>query len=127
MNDRTLTVNYRNDVTSTSILVIDDDRRVVPGAEVYANGVLLGRSDQFGQLKTSPALGDGTTLVARRFITESTTYRGNHAQGSFQNWKFRVYTSNVAVENDGSLTMKKVKLEPNPLALQVIQVLKKKL
>jgi len=125
LNDRTLTVNYRNDVTSTSILVIDDDRRVVPGAEVYANGVLLGRSDQFGQLKTSPALGDGTTLVARRFITESTTYRGNHAQGSFQNWKFRVYTSNVAVENDGSLTMKKVKLEPNPLALQVIQVLKK--
>ncbi len=75
-------------------------------------------------LNASPPLGDGTSIVAKRFIDESTTYRGNHAQGSYQDWKFRAYTSNVAVQNDGSLTTFSVKLEPNPLAPQVVRVLK---
>jgi len=36
-----------------------------------------------------------------------------------------VYISNVAVQNSGGLTMSSVKLEPNPLANQVLRVLKK--
>jgi len=122
--ERIVTVNYRNDVTQTPILVIDEANFPVPAAEVYANGVLLGRTDTSGMLNASPPLGDGTSIVAKRFIVESTTYRGNHAQGSYQDWKFRAYTSNVAVQNDGSLTTFSVKLEPNPLAPQVVRVLK---
>ena len=123
-NERRVTITYRNDVKNTRILVIDEDNRPVPAAEVYANGALLGRTDFSGQL-SAPPLGDGTLLVARKFVEESTTYRGHHSQGSFQDWKFRVYISNVAVENDGSLTMFPVKLEPDPLALQVVRVLRK--
>jgi len=123
-NERRVSISYRNDVKNTRIFVIDEDNRPVPAAEIYANGVLLGRTDFSGQF-SAPPLGDGTLLVARKFVEESTTYRGNHSQGSFQNWKFRVYISNIAVQNDGSLTMFPVKLEPDPLALQVIRVLRK--
>jgi hypothetical protein len=122
--DRSATVVYRNDVTKTSILVIDDDDYPVPGAQVYADGLELGHTDQFGEL-AAPPLSDGTSLVARRFITESSTYRGNHSQGSTQNWKMHIYTTNVGVRNDGTLTRQPVKLEPDPLALQVIRVSKK--
>jgi hypothetical protein len=121
---RTATVTYRNDVTRTAILVIDEENHPVPAAEVYANGVLLGRTDQTGELNATPPLSDGTDLVARKFVLESSTYRGNHSQGSTQNWKFRVYISNIAVQNDGTLLRQSVKLEPNPLAFQVVKVLR---
>jgi hypothetical protein len=123
-NDRTATVIYRNDLTRTPILVIDEDNHPVPAAEVYANGVLLGRTDQSGEFNASPPLSDGTDLVARKFVLESSTYRGNHSQGSTRSWKFRVYLSNLAVQNDGILSRQSVKLEPNPLAFQVVKILR---
>jgi len=122
---RQVTVNYRADVKETRIMVIDESNFPVPAAEVYADGVSLGRTNFSGILTVTPPLSDGTTLVARKFVEESSTYRGNHSQGSYQDWKFRVYISNIAVENNGGLTMSSVKLEPDPLAFQVLRVLKK--
>jgi len=122
--ERKLTVNYRTDVTTTPILVLNEVSTPVQYAEVYGAGVLLGYTNAAGLLNVSPPLNDGTVLVARLFVDESAMDRGSHSQGSYQNWKFRAYITSVGVQNNGSLTTNTVKLEPDPLAPQTLRVLK---
>jgi hypothetical protein len=121
---RTLTVFYRPDVTNTSIHVIDENLFSVPGAQVYADGELIGVTDQNGMLLANP-LQDGVKLIARKFVTESQTYRGNHGTGSYQNWKYRAFITNATINNDGSVTTFRVRLEPDPLVPQTLQVLRR--
>jgi hypothetical protein len=119
----TRTVFLRNDVTRTGVRVINENGASVSGAQVYANGTYLGNTDQTGMVFTSPPLQSGTTLVARQFIKENSTYRKNHSKGSFQDWNYRVYISNIAVDNNGSLiNSNRVNYEPDPLAPQVVRV-----
>ena len=63
---------------------------------------------------TSPPLRSGAKLVARQFIRENSTYRKNHSKGSSKDWNFRVYTSNIEVNNNGSLIYNQVNYEPDP-------------
>lgn len=121
----TRTVFFRNDVTRTAIRVINESGANVQTARVYANGNFLGLTDASGMLFVSPALNDGTSLVARKLVAESSTYRDNHSQGSSQDWKFRVYTSSMAVNNDGTLATNSVNLQPDPLATQVLRVMRR--
>jgi hypothetical protein len=121
---RSRTVFYRPDVTNTAILVIDENQFAVPGAQVFADGTLLGVTNTSGILN-APPLQDGVKLLARKFVTESKTYRGNHSTGSFQNWKYHAYITSATVNNNGSVTTFPVKLEPNPLAFQVLTVRKR--
>jgi hypothetical protein len=119
------TVFFRNDVTRTTIRVINENGTNAPGAEVYANGSLIGRTDPFGNLVVTPALNAGTELITRKFVTESATYRSDHSKGSNQNWKYRVYITNMAINNDGSSKGDAVKVEPDPFAPQVLRVLRR--
>jgi hypothetical protein len=121
----TRTVIFRNDVRRTAIHVINESGANVQTARVYANGNFLGLTDAVGMLFVSPALNSGTSLVARKLVAESSTYRDNHSQGSSQDWKFRVYTSSMAVNNDGTLATNSVNLEPDPLAEQVLRVMRR--
>jgi hypothetical protein len=121
---RTPTVFYRPDVTNTAIHVIDENQMNVPGARVYADGNLIGVTDQNGMLYASP-LQDGTKLIARKFVTESRSYRGNHGAGSYQNWKYRAYMTSATVNNNGSVTTFPVRLEPDPLVPQTLRVLRR--
>lgn len=118
----TRTVFFRTDVTRTSIRVINENGAIVPGAQVYGDGNYLGNTDQFGMVFTSPPLRSGAKLVARQFIRENSTYRKNHSKGSSKDWNFRVYTSNIEVNNNGSLIYNQVNYEPDPLAPQIVRV-----
>ncbi len=120
-----LTVYYRSDVTSTIIHVSDENALDVASAEVYVNRIFRGRTDSAGRLVVSPPLPDGTELLARKFVGESPTYRGNHSAGSFQDWKFRVYITSMPVRDDGSTPQQEVVLEPDPLAPQELRVLRR--
>ena len=117
----TRTVNFRA-ITRTVIRVIDESNVRVQTARVYANGEFLGLTDANGMFVVTPPLAAGTKLVARKLVAESSTYRDNHAQGSNQDWKFRVYTSNMNVNTDGSLSFHPVNYQSDPDAPQVIQV-----
>lgn len=119
----TRTVHYRA-VTRTVIHVIDESGANVQTARVYANGFFIGLTDANGMLMRTPPLSAGTQLVARKLVEESSTFRGNHAQGSFQNWNYRVYTTSMSVNNDGSLTGQSVNYQTDPNAPQVLRVLR---
>jgi hypothetical protein len=119
----TRTVHFRS-VTRTSIHVINESGANVQTARVYANGFFIGLTDANGMLSMTPPLSTGTRLVARKLVAESSTFRDNHAQGSFQNWKYRVYTSSMAVNNDGSLTAHAVNYHPDPNVPQVLRVMR---
>lgn len=119
----TRTVFFRTDVTRTSIRVINESGAIVPGAQVYGDGNYLGNTDQFGMVHTSPPLRSGVKLVARQFIKENSTYRKNHSKGSTKDWNFRVYISNIEVNNNGNLIFNNlVNYEPDPLAPQIVRV-----
>ena len=119
------TIHFRSDITHTPLLVIDENNIPARGAEIYADGNLLGRTDQNGIFKAVPALREGTRVIARKFITESTAYRKHHSLGSFQDWKYRAYISNLAVNNDGTVSAYSVQVPQNPLAFQVVRVLRR--
>lgn len=118
----TQTVYYRPDVTSTVIHVSDESGSDVQYAEIFADGVSVGFTGPTGRLTVSPPLPDGTQLAARLFVLESPTDRGSHSAGSYQNWKYRVYITSLSVYNDGTITLKPVVLEPDPLAPQELRV-----
>ncbi|MFZ5443861.1 MAG: PA14 domain-containing protein [Myxococcota bacterium] len=87
----------------TVVRVVDEAARAVEGAEVYVDGRLHPlRTPASGELEFYPPLAVGTQLVARRLVHEHNTYRGNHAQGSSDNWNFRVYQTSVGIGNDGA-------------------------
>ena len=119
------TINFQSDVARTPFLVIDENNIAVPGAEIFVDGNLKGRTDQNGTFTAEPGLPDGTQVVARKFIGENPTYRNHHKTGSTRDWNFRAYISNLEVGNDGTLTAYSVTAGPNPLANQVIRVLRR--
>lgn len=69
---------------------------------VYVNGVLRGQTAPNGLLQTN--LNAGDKIVIRRKIREGVHYKGSHNYLSNSNWNFRVYITNVRVNNDGSTT-----------------------
>jgi hypothetical protein len=121
----TRTVHFPGSVTRTSIKVIDENGANVQTARVYENGRFLGLTDAAGMLSVTPPLVAGTELVARKIVYESPTYRDNHSQGSFQNWKFRVYTSSMGVSNEGVLNIDWVNYHPDPHAPQVLRLMRR--
>ena len=75
----------------------------VGGAEVYANGVLMGRTANNGLLYVSQ-VAPGTTLVARQQLFERPGYRGNHGpENGGRGWTERVYITSMDVNDDGTL------------------------
>ena len=119
----TRTVEFRR-ITNTTIRVIDENNVRVQTARVYANSEFIGLTDANGILTVTPPLTEGTKLVARKLVAESSTYRDNHSQGSHQDWKFRVYSASMAVNDDGALVMQPVNYGNDPSVPQVLRVMR---
>ena len=77
-------------------------------AQVYIDGQLAGQTGADGNL-TVTNLSAGQRLVARKLIQEIPSAKGNHNQGSNQNWAYRVYITSLAIPAQG---------EPEPLTVQ---------
>jgi hypothetical protein len=116
------TIFFRKDVKSTVIRVVDEGGLNVAGAGVYANANLLGNTDQFGLLRAMPPLRSGTALVARKLVKEHSTLRRDHRKGSIRNWNYRIYISNLEVDNNGRVIPEKIEADANPVATKVLRV-----
>ncbi|OEJ21954.1 hypothetical protein AR457_39180 [Streptomyces agglomeratus] len=78
---------------------------VVSGAEVFVNGVLRGVTGQGvapGMLYISPPLSVSDQIVARKLISEKPSNRSAHADGSSQDWAFRVYITSAPLIHDAT-------------------------
>jgi len=86
----------------TRIRVANQSNIAQRDADVYVNGLLVGRTGSDGMVGVRP-LNVGDHIIARKLFEESSTYRNNHRRGSTQNWNYRVYLTTVTVNNDGTV------------------------
>jgi hypothetical protein len=85
---------------STVVRVVDDGGNIVAGAEVFANGMLRGKTDATGHIYLDPPLEAGDKLVARLLIRENSTPKDGHDVDSSQNWNHRVWITSLGVRYD---------------------------
>ncbi len=78
------------------VRVIDQRGTPVGGAEVYHNGQLIGSTNQAGLLNPGP-LTVGDSLVALIQQDEGATFRGEH-----DGWAYRIYLTNINVDEVGN-------------------------
>ncbi len=110
----TRTVFYRPEVVSSFIHVIDQNAHDVPGAEVYADGKLIGKADAAGKLTVIPALKTGTILVARALVYQ------NKPDPAYD---YHIYITSMAITNTGNAVGQPVTLSTSAIAEQTLQVL----
>ena len=94
---------YSN-LTDSIIHVTDDyDQRVVD-AEVFIGGNLVGVTDANGQMHVNPSILGRFPLdiVVRKLIHQQEYYRSNHNVDANENWNYRVYLTNVTIDNFGA-------------------------
>jgi hypothetical protein len=87
---------------STVVRVVDDDGRIVSGAQVFANATLRGTTDATGHVFLAPPLQAGDRVVARRLIRENATSKREHDTDSAQNWNYRVWITSLTVRHDAA-------------------------
>lgn len=93
---------FLDDVAASRVHVTDEFGANSAGAEVFVNGVRSGVTDAVGILNISPQLTTGNDLVARKLIIEHPSPHPHHAEGSTQDWNYRVYNTSMKVNNNGS-------------------------
>ena len=86
---------------STIIDVSNDDGARVGAADVFVDSVHRGRTDRNGELVIRPAIHPDSRVVVRKRIHEQDYYRSHHDFDSTQNWNYRVYHTNVSIDQDG--------------------------
>ncbi len=88
-------------IGSSIIQVRDEEGARVSGAEVFVDSALKGVTNETGELRVSPAIAGSEKVVVRKRIHEQEYYRGNHDYDSTQNWNYRVYLTNLMIDNRG--------------------------
>ncbi len=95
-------------IGATLIRVFDEAGSPVRNADVFIDtfigntSVRTGATDATGQLLVpSSSLQPTSTILVRSRIHEQDYYRSQHAFDSTQNWNYRVYHTNVRIDNRG--------------------------
>lgn len=111
--------NVVDQVSPSTVHVTNEFGADVADAEVFVNGVKAGVTNNSGIFNVSPPLTTGNNLVARKLVWENPSFRLNHAQGSTQNWNYRVYITSMRVNDDGTAPQFPV---TDPLASQELRL-----
>ena len=83
-----------------AIIVEDELRKPVAGADVYVNGQRRGATNAEGKLRTFLQVGDQIIAAAPR--AEAGTLKGGHNQDATQNWAYRTYLTSLDVPVTGA-------------------------
>ncbi len=86
------------------IQVNDEAGRAMPNTDLFLNNVRIGRTNSAGQFSTLTRITASSQLIARSRIAEQDYYRSHHSVDSTQNWNYRVYQTNVRIDNSGQAT-----------------------
>ncbi|MBS1701897.1 MAG: hypothetical protein JST12_09570 [Armatimonadetes bacterium] len=84
------------------IQVNDEIGRPQPNTDLFLNNVNIGHTNSAGQFTTLTPITSASQLIARSRIHEQDYYRSHHSDDSTQNWNYRVYQTNVRIDNSGT-------------------------
>ncbi len=101
------------------LLVLDESRNPVPGAEVFVDTIAAGTTDAGGMLDLG-VITLPRNIYVRKLILEHPTYRNTHMANSIQNWNYRVYLTNAWVGFDGKVTPAKPS-DPSQLIVTTVR------
>jgi hypothetical protein len=109
---------FVDEVAASRVHVTNELGANLVGAEVFVNGVRRGVTDASGILSISQ-LTTGYEIVARKLVKENPSFRLHHAEGSTQDWNYRVYNTSMKVNDDGTTSPFVV---TNPLVQQELRL-----